>query len=809
MASMKNRVVWALVIGWTGLAAPAPAERIAGRYIVELTAEPVASHVMRQPGRGRDRMNSAAAWAQRARIRGEQDQMRQRLAARNATVRDGVDTVANALFVEMSEAEAAKLAGEPGVKRVTPERTFKMVLDRAVALHRVTEAWDMIGADRAGEGIKIAIIDSGVDASHPGFQNSGLSVPDGFPMVNYAIDAGNTNEKVIVARSYVGLLRYRDPDYTSRDHVGHGTALAMIAAGVRNDGPLASIEGVAPRAWLGNYKIFGTPGYNDNATDSAILKAMDDAVADGMDIINLSLGDDFAPRLADDVDVDAVERATAAGVIVVVAAGNNGPGMNTISSPATAPSALAVGATSNSRTFGTTVSVEGMGSYLSYAGSGPAPGGPVQAELADVEKIDGNGQACSALGAGSLSGKAALILRGGCTFETKLTNAQQAGAVAAVVYAAADSPNPITMSVGSATLPAMMVSNPDGLALKQGIANGTAAATLDFALHAADQPGKRVTDFTAVGPGVDLAVKPDLVATGENMYTATQGLDPYGDMFNPSGYTLVDGTSFSVPLVAGAAALLKSARPGLTVSDYRSLLVNTAAAVTQTWKGEEATLQQTGGGLLDVAAALQSTVTAYPVSLSFGAGGVSIDAAKTLKLTNRGADAESFQITVKPKHGDTAPAAEVETVEIAAGATVEVGLKWTAGSMTSGPQDGVVEVQGLTSGTVARVPYWYDASTGEPASITLMSQTSSARRGAWLRDAIYIRVTDAAGAPLADVPVEVEAVSGGGAFTTLTNYDGDVPGIFGVSVYMGMQPGTNVFRIRAGQASLDVAISGT
>lgn len=809
MGTMKNTAVWVCVMGLAALAPQGKAERIPGRYIVELTTEPVASHVMRQPGRARDRMNSAAARMQRTRIRGEQDEMRQRLAARNATVRDSVDTVANALFVEMSDAEAAKLAGEPGVKRVVPERTFKMVLDRAVALHRVTEAWDMIGADHAGEGIKIAIIDSGIDVKHPGFQNSGLSVPDGFPMVNYAIDAANTNEKVIVARSYVALLRYRDPDYTSRDHIGHGTALAMIAAGVRNDAPLASIQGVAPRAWLGNYKIFGTPGYNDNATDSAILKAMDDAVADGMDIINLSLGDDFAPRLADDVDVDAVERATAAGVIVVVAAGNNGPGMNTISSPATAPSALAVGATSNDRTFGTGVSVDGLGSYVSYVGSGPAPGAPVQADLADVEKIDGNGQACSPLAAGSLSGKAALILRGSCTFELKLTNAQQAGAVAAVVYAAADSPNPITMSVGAATLPAMMVSNPDGLALKQGIANGTAAATLDFSLHAVEQVGKRVMDFTAVGPSVDLGVKPDLLATGENMYTATQSLDPYGDMFSSSGYTLVNGTSFSTPLVAGAAALLKSARPGLTVRDYRSLLVNTAAAVTQTWKGEDTTLGQTGGGLLDMVAALQSTVTAYPVSLSFGAGELYIDAAKTLQLTNRGADTESFQITVKPKKGDTAPVADVETVEIAAGATVEVPLKWSAGSMTSGPNEGVVEVQGLTSGTVARVPYWYDASTGEPAAITVLSQISSARRGSGQQDAFYIRVTDAAGVPLTNVPIDVEAVSGGGSFSALTNYDTDIPGVFGVSVFMGMQPGTNVFRVKAGNASLDVAISGT
>lgn len=378
-----------------------------------------------------------------------------------------------------------------------------------------------------------------------------------------------------------------------------------------------------------------------------------------------------------------------------------------------------------------------------------------------------------------------------------------------MVYAAADSPDPIGMSVGTATLPAQMVSNGDGLALKQAIAAGAALAKLDFTLHAVERAGKRVADFTAVGPSVDLSIKPEMSATGGDMYTATQKLNPSGDMYSSNGYILVDGTSFSTPLVAGAAALLKSARPGLTVNDYRSLLANTAMPVEKTWRGDDATLAQAGAGMLDMVAALQTTVTAYPVSLSFGAGAPAIDAWKTLQLTNRGAEAESFQIAVKPKKGDTAPVPQVETVEIAAGSTVEVPLKWAATSMTTGANEGVVEVQGLTSGTVARVPYWYAASTGEAASITLLYQIDSARRGSGQQDAMYIRVTDAAGVALTNVAVEVEGLSGGGTPAYVTNYDTDVPGVFGVSVYMGLQAGTNVFRIKAGAAVLDVSISGT
>src|SRR5207245_3358415 len=102
-----------------------------------------------------------------------------------------------------------------------------------------------------------------------------------------------------------------------------------------------------------------------------ILKATDDAAADDIDIINLSLGDDLAPRLSDDLEVQAVERASQAGVIVVVAAGNNGPDLNTISSPATAPSAIAVGATTNDRTFAASVEVPGLSSLVALPGDGP------------------------------------------------------------------------------------------------------------------------------------------------------------------------------------------------------------------------------------------------------------------------------------------------------------------------------------------------------------------------------------------------------------------------------------------------------
>ena len=112
----------------------------------------------------------------------------------------------------------------------------------------------------------------------------------------------------------------------------------MAAAGVQNTGPLATISGVAPRAYIGSYKVFGTPSANRGTTEDVVLRAIDDAVADGMDVINLSLGTDVAMRLEDDPQMQAVENAAALGIVVVCAAGNNGSDPMTTGSPAAAPS---------------------------------------------------------------------------------------------------------------------------------------------------------------------------------------------------------------------------------------------------------------------------------------------------------------------------------------------------------------------------------------------------------------------------------------------------------------------------------------
>jgi hypothetical protein len=608
---------------------------------------------------------------------------------------------------------------------------------------------------------------------------------------------------VIVARSYVNLLPSRDTDLSARDRVGHGTALAIIAAGARSAGPLATITGVAPAAWVGNYKVFGTPGINDGTNDAAVLKAIDDAVADGMDIINLSLGDDMAPRLEDDIEVEAIERATRAGVIVVAAAGNNGPGRNTISSPATAPSAIAVGATTNGRLFGSSVSAAGLGSFFAIAANGFANRASVTASFGDVAWVDQTGMACESLPADSLSGRIAVIVRGGCTFELKLTNARNAGAVGALVYAAQDQPDAIGMSVGAATLPAEMVSYSDGIALRVALLTQPfLQGTLSFQTGSVEVQGNRLAGFSARGPGAGVTIKPDISGTGDGVYTGTQTLDSRGDMYDPSGYILVDGTSFSAPLVAGAAALIKSARPGLTVDQYRSLLINTANDPAQAYG-----VQQTGSGILNALGALGSTVTVAPVSLSFGAGGSTQQSRRSLTLSNVGTSAEVFVIEPIAANGP-APFAGVGSIEIAPGASIEVPIVWDAGGLAAGPYEGFLRITGTNSGTVARVPYWFAVASNEPASITILSASSGGRRGSVQRNAVYFRILDAAGLVLPAAEAQITVVAGDGLVRGVASLDRSIPGLFSLSLQLGLTPGVNTFRITAGSVSTDVSLTG-
>ena len=762
------------------------AQTVPDHYIVELTGDPAALRA--SPHVHRDARLRAMEQS-RTSVRQEQRRVR-RAVEREASVLASVDTIANALIVRASKDKVAKLAKLAGVARIYPVVEYKLALDHALPLQHVPDAWAQIGGiDSAGAGTRIAIIDTGIDSTHPGFQDSTLAIPDGFPRVNRDSDLAYTNNKIIVARSY----DYRDETGVARDKKGHGTAVAMIAAGVTSVGPFGAITGVAPKAWLGSYKVF--PDSADGAPNSLILKALDDAVADGMDVVNMSLGSLIASRPGDDVLVKAVERTTAAGVIVVIASGNSGPDMATVGSPGDAPSAISVGNAYNDRVFAASARLADGAEYIAVPSVAAGGRASIAGPLADFANIDGSGKACDAPPAGSLTGHVALILRGDCTFETKLNNARAGGAIAGLVYTDADRPEASTMDTGNVTLPASMLSYADGIDLKNRLAaTPELVVALRFTRSAVSVNANRIASSSSRGPNTDLSIKPDLLAVGTSIYTAS--------LTSLGGYAVGDGTSLSAPMVSGAAALLKAARPGLTASQYRSLLVNSSAAFSLDGTNP-APVQQAGAGFLDMTAALRGTVTANPVSMSFGVGGSTLDRTQTVTVTNIGTAPDTFTLSVVPSEGAAAPVVSDGSVALQPGESRDVALRFTNEGLAPGAYQGFVQIQATQNGVAARVPYWYAISTGEPRYLTILDSAASGDPGS--RQFIFFRVTDSSGVAL-DPGATVSAVSGGGTAISSVSVDNLVPGAFGAQVRLSADDGPNVFRIQAGSLTKDVTI---
>jgi len=276
--------------------------------------------------------------------------------------------VANGMAVVLPRSQLGRLTALPGVARMYPSVRYRTQLDRSTPQIGAPTLWGP-GLENAGQGIKIAIIDEGIDQRHPFFSPVGYTMPAGYPKGQTAY----TTAKVIVARAFPPARptwkhasKPFDPEHSS-----HGTHVAGIAAG--NANTLAEgtrISGVAPRAYLGNYKALTIPtdaevGLDGNSPELAA--AIEAAVADGMDVINMSLGEpEIEPSR--DIVVQALAAAARAGVVSVVAAGNdfNDFGRGSIGSPGSAPDAITVGAVSTSRSGPDDV----VGSFSS---SGPTP----------------------------------------------------------------------------------------------------------------------------------------------------------------------------------------------------------------------------------------------------------------------------------------------------------------------------------------------------------------------------------------------------------------------------------------------------
>jgi uncharacterized protein (TIGR03437 family) len=697
-------------------------------YILILQDPPVASHFA-----SREAMATAEAGRYRRQIEAKQDTLRQQLAAKHFTVIGTVSTVLNAMFVVATPDRVAELKTLPGVLGVVKARNFHQSLNEATQRVNAPSAWAAIaalpGAPGPGAGIRIGILDTGIDQNNPAFQDPSLPAPGGpGPSCNLTRpstcnQSKFTNKKVIIARSYVGLLAAggaldpsqpwldsRPDDISPRDHIGHGTAVASCAAGVAgtvtpavaaSGGGTVAIGGVAPKAYLGNYRIYGSPEVNETTSEDVILEALEDAWNDGMDVVSFSSG---APALSGALDeglacgsptgtycdliASTFEQYAQLGMILTVAAGNDGY-YGTIESPGDAPSVITLAASTNSHYFTPTVSVVAAGapSDLQNLAAGPSDANitPVTAPLSDVSIGLGDpGTACNALPAFSLSGHIALIERGDCDFDVKVANAEDADALGVILYMADSTPlvsSGVPFVVGTegyGYVPVVILAQTDGQNLKTYIdANPEQPVTIG--LNGSEQADSvdqnEFATFSSMGPNLGpVLVKPELTAPGEEpnpfaaygfsyspyyggILMASQVYDSLGEMFSSSGFIAADGTSFATPITAGAAALVLQEHPSVTgaarLALVRSALINnpnTAPGITtdDLAQGDGVDTFEIGSGLLDVGAAVSSNVTVSPATISFGALSSSFPSAQSLTIKNNGASAVTLAIAVAP-----------------------------------------------------------------------------------------------------------------------------------------------------------------
>lgn len=543
------------------------------------------------------------------------------------------DTVLNALALKLNGTSLDALRAGPGVVHVEPSATFAPLMNRSIFLINAPALWAAVGgAANAGAGVKVGVIDTGIDRTHPFIDDPAMTAPPGFPKFDPG-QAAFTSAKVIVARVYSTILG--PGQYTAQDFRGHGTHVSGTIAGVNGTTALApangsaptitGLSGVAPKAWLGNYNVFPStvqPILGGSAFSHDIAKAIEDAVRDGMDVINMSLGGGI-DGLHDQLTI-ATNRAVDAGVVVAVAAGNAGPRANTVSSPGQADKAITAAASTNNHYFGITVSVAAIGTtgaatFNAAVGAFNRYDPPVTAPLANWNNTAagaGNTLAtrgCSPLSGTPHTGQIVVIDRGTCTFTTKVRNAQNAGAVG-VLIANSVAGDPIAMAHDGTspfpTIPAVMLALSDRSGIRMRAAAGaTATGNGITVVEVVTANGNILAGFSSRGPSNLLDLKPDVAAPGVNVYSSVSSLAG-------GGFAMFQGTSMSTPHVSGAAALLRQLHPSWTPAQIKSALVNSASRPANLG-GPSANPTRSGGGLINLATAGAVTATLDPASLSF------------------------------------------------------------------------------------------------------------------------------------------------------------------------------------------------
>ncbi|PGZ93114.1 S8 family serine peptidase [Bacillus sp. AFS029533] len=581
----------------------------------------------------------------------------------------------NGVAMSLPANQIKNLLKSKAVKKVWSNQTFtidppkesdQLKADEAnIGNYTPYDALDRLHAEGfTGKGIKVGILDTGMDYNHPDLKDA---YKGGYDFVD--------NDNDPMETTYADWKKSGKPEISNSEayYTEHGTHVAGIIGGRGKANSDYKTLGAAPESDLYAYRVLGP--YGSGTTDS-ILAGIDRAVQDGMDVINMSLGATINdPMYATSI---AVNNAVLSGVTTVVAAGNTGDQMYTLGSPGAAALALTVGASS--------IALD----VYQYAGVNNGKNYSVR-QLAqnysdDMKSLKGKTYQLVDVGLGNpadftgkeVKGKIAFIKRGTIGLIDKIKNAKANGAVGVLMYN--DETNKaegaIQAFLGESVdaIPAFSVSNEDGLAISAAIKAGASDFTFGDYTKIQTKSDELAT-FSSRGPSrTNYDIKPEVTAPGVSILSTVPFYinNKTGDGSNPEdykyAYSRLSGTSMATPYVAGVSALLLQSNKDLQTEDIKSILMNTADPLSKAYS-----VFEVGSGRVDAYEAIHSNVELEVVDqtstiiggkeesikeltggISFGSYGSDdedIQDSRKITLKNRSEKAKTFKVDVKFQTG--------------------------------------------------------------------------------------------------------------------------------------------------------------
>ncbi|WPK12455.1 S8 family serine peptidase [Lysinibacillus louembei] len=538
------------------------------------------------------------------RVISQQEQVAEEMIEENISFEQGYtyNTVLNGFAAEVKADDLEKLLEIDGITLIEPdaemyafeedmiasklqpdEQQFDAYMNTSNSFLGIEKLWNK-GFE--GQGIKVAVLDTGIDKTHPdlnvvGERNFVTHDPKLYNFQRAENDA--TETKPLEKPANQPLVNAKGSEYST----SHGTHVAGTIAALGNN-PYG-IKGIAPKVDLYSYRVLGAYG-SGSTTD--IIKAIEYAVEQQMDVINLSLGG--GSNSENDASSFAINNAALAGVIPVVATGNSGPNRGTMGTPSTAPLGIAVGNSTNPEAaYYSTVSVKAGDFEWSDQLNLMATtfGKNLSTQLAgefELVAVPGLGKAEDYTADVDVDGKIALISRGDIAFVDKMAYAKQNGAVGAIIHnfvGGTNAPGPSGTFLGDSFdfIPTYDMSVTDGLAIREALV--TTDGTVSFDIHGSmTSIGDEMNESSSRGPSVpNYDIKPDIVAPGTNIMstipTYKTSVEQRVPVETSKAYDRKTGTSMATPHVAGIAALIKQANPNWTPFDVKVALANTATVL--------------------------------------------------------------------------------------------------------------------------------------------------------------------------------------------------------------------------------------